>query len=98
MPVCNVDDTTEAETKGYGLAALAPLATVYPSPLSGGTRDTGVQGRGRKAIAAGNLQIEPPEFDPKYLPEWSQEVSDFLLLTGQQQADVRTKCTLIKKS
>ena len=28
VPVCNVGDTTEAEMKDYGLAALAPLATV----------------------------------------------------------------------
>ena len=27
-PVCSVGDTTEAEMKGYGLAALAPLATM----------------------------------------------------------------------
>ena len=33
VPVCSVGDTTKAEMKGYGLAALAPLATVYPSPL-----------------------------------------------------------------
>ena len=34
----------------------------------------------------------------KNLPEWADEFSKFLLLTGQQHADVRTKCTLIKKS
>ena len=96
VPVCSVGDTTEAEMKGYGLAALAPLATVYPSPPSGGTGDPGVQGT--KAIATANLQIELPEFDPKSLLEWAEEFSKFLLLTGQQHADVRTKCTLIKKS
>ena len=32
VPVCSVGDTTEAMIKGYGLAALAPLAAVYPSP------------------------------------------------------------------
>ena len=98
VPVCSVGDTTEAEMKGYGLSALAPLATVHPSLLSGGTGDTGVPGRGTKAIATANLQIELPEFDPKNLPEWAEEFSEFLLLTGQQHADVRTKCTLIKKS
>ena len=98
VPVCSVGDTTEAEMKGYGLSALAPLATVHPSPLSGGTGDTGVPGRGTKAIATANLQIKLPEFDPKNLPEWAEEFSEFLLLTGQQHADVRTKCTLIKKS
>ena len=84
--------------KGYGLAATAPLATVYPSPPSGATDDPGVPGRGTKAIATANLRIELPEFDPKNLPEWGEEFSEFLLLTGQQHADVRTKCTLIKNS
>ena len=82
---------------GHGLSALAPLATVHPSPLSGGTGDTGVPGRGTKAIATANLQIELPEFDPKNLPESAEEFSEILLLTGQQLANVRTKCTLIKK-
>ena len=68
VPVCSVGDTTEAEIKGYGLSALALWATVHPSPLSGGTGDTGVPGRGTKAIARLNLQIEPPEFDPKKKP------------------------------
>ena len=36
VPVCSVGDTAEAEVKGYGLAALVPLATVYPSRPSGG--------------------------------------------------------------
>ena len=69
VPVCSVGDTTEAEMKGYGLAALAPLATVYPSPPSGGTGEPGVPGRGRKAIATANLQIEVPKFDPKNQPQ-----------------------------
>ena len=98
VPVCTIRDSTEAEMEGYGLAALAPLATVYPSPPSGGKGDTGVPGRGMKGIAAANLQMELPEFDPKNLPEWAEEFSEFLLLTGQQHADVRTTCTLIKKS
>ena len=98
VPVCTVGDSTEAEMKVYGLAALAPLATVYPSPPSDGKGDTGVLGRGTKGIATANLQIELPEFDPKNLPEWAEEFSEFLLLTGQPHADVRTKCTLIKKS
>ena len=50
-----------------------------------------------KGIATANLQIELPEFDPKNVPEWAEEFSEFLLLTGQQHADVRTKCTVIKK-
>ena len=98
VPVCSVGDTTEAELKGYGLSALGPLATVHPSPLSGGTGDTGIPGRGTKAIATANLQIELPEFDPENLPEWAEEFSEFLLLRDQQHADVRTECTLISKS
>ena len=39
-----------------------------------------------------------PEFDPKHLPERAEEFLEFLLLTGQQHADVRTKCTLIRTS
>ena len=33
-----------------------------------------------------------------HLPEWAEEFSEFLHLTGQQHADVRTKHTLIKKA
>ena len=69
VPVCTIRDCTEAEMQGYGLAALAPLATVYTSTPSGGKGDTGVPGRGTKGIATANLQIELPEFDPKNLPE-----------------------------
>ena len=69
VPVCTIGDSTEAEMEGYGLAALGPLATVYPSPPSGGKGDTGVPGRGTKGSATANLQIELPEFDPKNLPE-----------------------------
>ena len=94
VPVCSVGDITKADMKGYGLAALAPLATVYPSPPSGGTGDTRVPGRGTKAIATTNL----PEFAPKSLSEWADELSEFLLHTGQQHADARTKCTVIKRS
>ena len=98
VPVCTIGDSTEAEMEDYGLAALAPLATVYPSPPSGGKGVTGLPGRGTKSIATANLQIELPELDPKSLPKWAEEFSEFLLLTRQQHADVRTKCTLIKKS
>ena len=55
LPVCSVGDTTEAEMKGYGLAALAPLATGYPPPPSGGPGDTGVPGRGTEGITTVNL-------------------------------------------
>ena len=91
VPVCSVGNTTEAEMKGYGLAALAPLATVYPPPPSGGTGDQLSHGRGTKAIATANLRSKIPGFDPKNLPEWAEELSECLLLTGQQHADVRTK-------
>ena len=97
LPVRSVGDTIEAEMKGYSLAALAPLATVYPSPSSGGTGYPGIPGRGAKAIATVNLQFELPEFVPKNLPEWAEEFSEFLLLTGQQHADVQTTWRLIKK-
>ena len=98
VPVCTVGDTTEAEMKSYGLAALAPLAITHPSPPSGRTADPGVPGRGTKAIATAKLQIEPPEFNSKNLPEWAEQFSEFLLRMGQQHAAVRTKCTLMKRS
>ena len=98
VPVCSVGDTSEAEMKSYGRAALAPLAITHPSPASGGTSDPCVPSRGTKAIATANLHIELPEFDPKNLPEWAEEFSEFLLLTGQQHAAVKTTCTLIKKA
>ena len=60
VPVCIVGDTTEAEMKSYRLNPLAPLATAHPSAPSG---------RGTKAIATANLQIERPKFDRKNLPE-----------------------------
>ena len=50
-----------------------------------------------KAIATANIQIEHPALDPKNVPEWAEELSEFFLLVGQQHADVRTKCTLIEK-
>ena len=79
------------------MTALAPLPTTHYSSPSGGTGDSGVPGRGTKAIPTANLHIELPEFDPKNLPGWAEEISEFLLLTGRQHADFRTKCTLIEK-
>ena len=73
-----------------------PLSTPHPRQVE---KVTLVYQVGRtKGIATANLQIELPQFDPKNVPEWAEEVSEFLLLTGQQHADVQTKCTLIKKS
>ena len=98
VPVCSVGDTIEAEMKAYGLVALAPVAAMHPSLPSDGTSCPGVPGRGTKTIATTNLQMELLEFDTKNLPEWAEEFSEFLLLMGQQHADVRTKCTLIRDS
>ena len=97
VPVCNVCDTTEAEMKSYGLAALAPLATTHSSAPSGGTGDPGVLGMGTKAIATANVKIELAELDPRNVPQWAEEFSELLLLTGQQDAEFRTNCTFIKK-
>ena len=98
VPVCTVGDTTEAEMKIYGLAALAPLASTHSSPLSGGTGDPGEPGRGTKAIATANLQIELPEFDPKNLPEWAQEFSELcssrvsnMLMSGPNERSSKSR-------
>ena len=56
LPVCGVGDTSEAEMKSYGLAALAPVANTHPSPPSGGQADPGAPGRRTKAIATANVQ------------------------------------------
>ena len=84
--------------KSYGLAAVAPLAITHRSSPSDGRADPGVPRRGRKAIATANLQIKLTEFNPKSLPGWAEDFSEFPILTGQQHADVRNKCTLIQKS
>ena len=68
--------------KSYGLAELVPMDITHPSPPSDGTGGTGGLGRGTKAIATTNLQIELPEFDPKNMPEWAEEFSEYLLLTS----------------
>ena len=77
VPVCTVGNTTEAKMKSYGLAALAPLATMHPSPPSGGTDDPDVPDRGTKAIATANLQMELPEFDPKTCPRGLRRFPSF---------------------
>ena len=83
--------------KGYGLAALAPLATVYPSPPSGGTGDPGVPGRKRNALATANLHIELREVpSQKICRSGLRSFPFFILLTSQQHADARMKYTLIK--
>ena len=92
VSVCSASVALAWEMRGYGLAALVPLAIVNPSPR---TRDSQ---RGPKAITTANLQIELPEFHLKNHREWVEDFSEFLLLTGQHNADVKTNCTLIKKS
>ena len=92
VPVYSVGNISEAEMKNYVLAAVALLAITHPSAFSDGTGAD----RGTKAIATANLQIELPEYDHKNLPGWAEEFSEFLLLTGQQHTDVKTKRTFIK--
>ena len=70
----SVAETPAEEMGGFGLAALAPLATVTPSP------PPVESGRGTKAIATAINQIELLEVDPKNLPKWAKESSEFLLL------------------
>ena len=98
VPVCSLGDTSVAEMKSYGLSALAPSAMTQPPSPSDGTGDTGVPGRGMKAIATATLLIELLEFDATNLREWAEEFPEFFPLTGQQHANVKTKCTLSKKS
>ena len=82
------------ETEKKGLTALAPLAGVpfLPSGLTPGG------GKSGKPIAQANIELELPEFDPKNVPEWTEEFAEFLLLTGQSHVDVATKCSLLKRS
>ena len=82
------------ETEKRGLSALAPLAGASPPP-SGLSPGGGKSGR---PIAQASIQLELPEFDPKNLPEWAVEFAEFLLLTGQSQSDVATKCSLLKRA
>ena len=82
------------ETEKKGLTALAPLAGrphPTPTPTSWG-RKSG------KPIAQANIQLELPDFDGKNLPKWADEFAEFLLLTGQSDVDVATKCSLLKRS
>ena len=94
VPIAELQDVPVTETEKRGLSALAPLASVSPSP-SGLTPGGGKMGR---PIAQANIQLELPEFDPKNLPEWAEEFAEFLLLTGQSDVHVATKCSLLKPS
>ena len=48
------------------------------------------------AIAAANLQIEIPKVVPKSPPEWREEFSELLLLSGPHHVGGKTKCMLLK--
>ena len=92
--------------RGHGTAVRQGLAGVpLPStPLAGlpagcpAVPPPAPWGGDSKAIATANLQIKLPEFDLKNVPDWAEEFSELLLLTGQHNADVGTKCTSIKCS
>ena len=94
VPITELQDVPMTETVKKGLSAMAPLAGISPSP-SGLTPGGGKMGR---PIAQANIQLELPEFDPKNLPEWAEEVAEFLLLIGQSHVDVATKCSLLNRS
>ena len=64
------------ETEKKGPTALAPLAGI-PSPPSGLTPGGGKSG---KPTAQTNIQLKLPEFDPKNLPEWAEDLSSFFCL------------------
>ena len=82
----------EAEKKER--TALAPLAGRLPLPSD----PTSGHGKSGKPIAQENIQLELPESDPKRLPEWADEIAEFLLLTTQSHSDVASKCSLLKRS
>ena len=88
VPATSLEETPGEDLNKLGLTSLAPLAK--EPPPSGAT--------GRKPIAQANITLDLPEFDPKNLPEWAEDFQEFLLLTGQANADVETKCSLIRKS
>ena len=48
-------------------------------------------GKSGKPLAQANIQLELPRFDPKNLPEWAEEFSEFSPPTGQSHADVETQ-------
>ena len=94
VPIAELQDVLVTENGKRGLSALAPLAGVSPPP-SGLNPGGGKSGR---PIALADIQLELPEFDPKNLPEWTEEFAGFLLLTGRSHVDVATKCSLLKRS
>ena len=94
VPIAELQDVPVTEIEKRGVSARAPLAGVPPPP-SGLTPGGGKSGR---PIAQANIQLQLPEFDPKNLPKWAEEVAEFLLLTSQSHVDVATKCSLLTRS
>ena len=83
--------------KRYGLAALAPLPLHTPHPLHV-EQVTQVYHVGERRPSPRRVfRLKSQSWIGKNLPEWAEEFSESLLPTGQQHADVKTKCTLIKK-
>ena len=94
VPIAELQDMAVTETEKKGLTALAPPAGRPPppsDPTSGG-------GKSGKANAQANIWLELPEFDPKNLPEWAEELAEILLLAGQSHVNMPTKCSLLKRS
>ena len=94
VQIADLQDVPVTETEKRGLSALAPPAGVSPPP-SALTAGVGKMGR---PIAQANNQLKLPDCNPKNLPEWAEEFAEFLLLTGQSQVNVATKCSLLKRS
>ena len=94
VPIAELQDVPLTEARKKELTALAPLAGRLAPP----TDPTSGSGKIGKPIAQVNIQQELPESDPKYLPEWAEEVAEFRLLTGQSHVDVATKCSLLKRA
>ena len=69
-----------------------------PDPLQGVQVTQVSQVGERRPSLRRTIRSNSPSSIRKNLPELAEEVSDFLLLTGHQHADIRTKCKLIKKS
>ena len=82
MPVCKVADTSEADMKSYGLAALATLAITHPSPRIDATGATGGRGTCTKDHCYGEPSDRTSRVRSQNLPECAKEFSEFFLLTG----------------
>ena len=96
LPVFNVGDTFNAEMKSYGLIAWAPWTITHLSAPIAATFGTSGWDRGTNVVATANFQIALPDMDPPNPPKWAEWFSEFLLLIGQQHAELKTKWALIK--